>query len=67
MGRAFFLPPKPWVDEHGKEHGAQTELAEGDWKCTIPLCLTAVGCIALFIYAPELRDLLLPAVTGGAR
>ncbi len=65
VGRAFFLPPAPWVDEHGHEHAAQTELREGDWKCTVPLCFTAIGCIVLFVFAPELRALLLPAVTGG--
>jgi multicomponent Na+:H+ antiporter subunit D len=65
VGRAFFLPPKAWIDEHGHEHEPQNELAEGDWKCTVPLAVTAIGCIALFVFAGDLRDLLLPAVTGG--
>ena len=62
VGRAFFLPPKPWTDEHGVEHAAQTEFSEGSPLCTVPLCLTALGCIALFFYGQELRELLLPMV-----
>ena len=65
VGRAFFLPPTAWVDDHGHHHGPQDELAEGDWKCTVPLTLTAAGCVALFVFASDLRDLLLPAITGG--
>ena len=60
VGRAFFLPPKPYVDEHGHSHEAQTEYKEGSPLCTIPLCLTALGCIALFFWGGELRELLLP-------
>ena len=62
VGRAFFRPPKPWTDEHGHEHAAQDKYAEGHWTCTVPLCATALGCVALFVFAPELRDLLLPMV-----
>jgi multicomponent Na+:H+ antiporter subunit D len=62
VGRAFFRPPKPWTDQDGHEHAAQTGYAEGHWACTVPLCATALGCIALFVFAPELRDLLLPMV-----
>jgi len=64
VGRAFFLPPKPWIDEHGKEHAAQTKRSEGHWMCTLPLCLTALGCIALFFFGTELRELLLPMVSS---
>ena len=60
VGRAFFRPPKAWTDEDGKEHVAQTEYSEGSPLCTVPLCLTAVGCIALFVWGGALRDLLLP-------
>jgi multicomponent Na+:H+ antiporter subunit D len=62
VGRAFFLPPRPWVDEHGHEHEAQTTLQEGHWMCTAPLVCTALGCIALFFFGTELRELLLPIV-----
>ncbi len=62
VGRAFFLPPKPWVDGHGHEHAAQTTRSEGHWTCTVPLALTALGCIALFAFGTELRELLLPIV-----
>ncbi len=66
VARGFFLPPKPWTDEHGHEHAAQTELKEGHWTCTVPLCLTAVGCVVLFAWSGPLRDLLLPIVLDGA-
>jgi len=60
VGRAFFRPPKAWTDEDGKEHVAQTEYSEGSPLCTVPLCLTAAGCVALFVWGGALRDLLLP-------
>ena len=66
VGRAFFLPPKPWVDDHGHAHDAQTERKEADWKCTVPLSLTAIGCVVLFFYAEPIQHLLLPIVQGGA-
>jgi multicomponent Na+:H+ antiporter subunit D len=60
VARAFFLPPKPWTDDHGHAHEAQTTYSEGSPLCTVPLCLTALGCIALFVWGGEVRDLLLP-------
>ncbi|MAE76467.1 MAG: cation:proton antiporter, partial [Planctomycetes bacterium] len=60
VARGFFMPPKPWTDEHGHERAAQTEYSEGSPLCTVPLCLTALGCIAMFFYGSELRALLLP-------
>ena len=64
VGRAFFLPAKPWTDEHGHEHEAQTERREGDWKCTVPLVVTAAGCVVLFFMADHVRTLLLPIIGG---
>jgi len=66
VGRAFFLPPQPWVDAHGHAHEAQTERKEADWKCTVPLSVTALGCVVLFFYAEPVQRLLLPIVQGGA-
>jgi len=66
VARAFFLPPKPWTDAHGHEHPAQTERAEAPWLVTGPLVATAVGCVLLFFYAPELRELLLPMLDTAA-
>lgn len=60
VGRAFFLPPKDYVDEHGHHHSAQTEYKEGSPLCTVPLCLTALGCLALFFWGGAIRELLLP-------
>jgi multicomponent Na+:H+ antiporter subunit D len=60
VGRAFFLPPKDYVDEDGHHHPAQTEYKEGSPRCTVPLCLTALGCLALFFWGGAIRELLLP-------
>ena len=35
-------------------------LAEAPILCFVPPCITAVGCIALFVYADSLYTLLLP-------
>jgi len=64
VGRAFFLPPKPYVDEHGHHHEAQTGYKEGALLCTVPLCVTALGCVALFVWGGEIRELLLPILEG---
>jgi multicomponent Na+:H+ antiporter subunit D len=68
--RAFFFEPDP-DDHHGHDehhgHAPQGEAKEGFWAnlheapmlCVMPLCLTAVGCIALFFYAPEIYNLVI--------
>lgn len=33
--------------------------------CVVPLCVTALGCLALFVFADELYALLLPIAAGG--
>ena len=68
--RAFFLPLDP-DDHHHDGHGAEAHgkpAEEGFWAnlneapifCVVPLCLTAVGSIAIFFYTQEIYDLLLP-------
>jgi multicomponent Na+:H+ antiporter subunit D len=51
--RGFFTQPE------GEE---QTEIREAPLFCLLPICLTAVGCVALFFYADEIYRLLLPLV-----
>ena len=33
--------------------------------CVVPLCITAFGCLALFFFADDLFQLLLPIAGGG--
>ena len=56
--------------DHDSHHGHETHhggaKGEGFWGqlheapilCVVPLCLTAIGCIALFFYATEVYDLI---------
>ncbi|MBI1371881.1 MAG: monovalent cation/H+ antiporter subunit D family protein [Phycisphaera sp.] len=60
--RAFFAKPKPDGrhdhDDHGHAH-VHDGLSEG-WAMTIPLCITALGCIAMFYFADPLYHMLQP-------
>ena len=58
-------------DDHGSDHGHGAHGAsrgDGFWAnvneaplfCVVPLCLTAVGSLAIFFYTQEIYDLLLP-------
>jgi len=59
-------------DDHGDGHGHEQPAAVGLLKkifpefheapilCVAPLCMTALGCIALFFFAEDLYNLLLP-------
>lgn len=49
--RGFFSPPDP-----GEHHAAG--MHEAPWNCVIALLITALGCIALFIYPDPLYQLL---------
>ena len=53
--RAFFRAPRE----------EETGIAEAPLLCVLPLCLTALGCVALFFFADTLYDLLRPLVSGG--
>jgi len=73
--RAFFFAPDPDDHHHGDDaaHGHEPKpKGEGFWGqideapmfCVVPLCLTAVGCILLFFYAPALHKLLMTIQVG---
>ena len=51
VGRAYFRKPSKYDEEH---------LHEAPVLCVVPLCITAVGCLLLFIFPAPIRDLLLP-------
>ena len=65
VGRAFFFAPAPAHDAESTQ-GAGQASASGFWSsikeapvlCVAPLCATALGCVLLFFYAPEILDLL---------
>ncbi len=64
VARAFFLAPKE-DDHHHDDHGHHHEASRAHaGLIVVPLCLTALGCFGLFIYAEELRTLLLPIIGG---
>ena len=50
--RAFFRPLS------GVSDGAPVAISEAPLLCLIPICLTAVGCIALFVFADPVADYL---------
>ena len=57
VGRAFFAPPPEQEPDEGR-------IQEGPLLCVVSLCLTAVGGIALFFFAPQVKALLAPLVGG---
>ncbi len=63
VARAFFLPPRaPVAQSVGAAAAPGTEPAggirEAPMLCLVPLCVTALGCIALFFYADRIYALL---------
>jgi multicomponent Na+:H+ antiporter subunit D len=59
VARAFFVPlPEAGAGAHG------AGLQEAPLFCLVPICLTSLGCLALFFYADELYELLKPMVTS---
>lgn len=60
VGRAFFCKPK---SDAGAAHGepdGEAGLHEAPLCCVVPLCITAILCLALFYFAADLHALLLP-------
>ena len=73
MLQAFFFEPDPddhhhdHHDEHHENSHGGHEPKDGFWAnineapilCVAPLCLTALGCIALFFLAPHIYNLVI--------
>ena len=53
VGRAYFRKPSE-KDAH---------LHEAPFLCVLPLCMTAVGCVLLFIFPTPIYDLLMTMFT----
>ena len=64
VARAFFVPAAA-SPEAGGDQGSAGGIREAPFLCVLPLCLTALGCLLLFIYAGPIYDLLLPIAGGG--
>jgi multicomponent Na+:H+ antiporter subunit D len=71
--RGFFLPAAEADAVHAAPPGTLARasvgaaaveggarLSEGPALCVVPLCLTAAGCLALFVFADDLYRFLLP-------
>lgn len=59
VGRGFFrpLPDQP-------DPGYSPAIEEAPMNCVVPLCITATGCVALFLYGGAIYDFLLPIFTA---
>ncbi|MBT6490259.1 MAG: monovalent cation/H+ antiporter subunit D family protein, partial [Deltaproteobacteria bacterium] len=73
VGRAYFRPA-PAHGGHGDHHGHDDHGhddhgggGEAPLMCVVPLCMTAVGCILLFIFPEPIQELLAPIFQGVAK
>ena len=75
FARGFFGPraeeEAQMTDAHHHDHGhepagahgaSQSRIAEAPLFCVVPLWITAIGCVALFLYADRLYAMLAPIV-----
>jgi multicomponent Na+:H+ antiporter subunit D len=73
--RAFIFKPAPSGNGHGHEghqpkgeagrqdgNGNPGKIHEAPLFCLVPLCLTALGCLLLFLFADHIYALLLPII-----
>lgn len=60
VGRAYFRKAKAQPDHgHGDDHHGASG-GEAPLMCVVPLCITAVGCVMLFIFPEPIQNLLAP-------
>ncbi len=61
VARGFFLPPpEPQPASAGAAAAPRGGIREAPLFCVVPLCLTALGCLALFFFADPIYRLLEP-------
>ena len=63
VARAFFAPLPQTNRGAGHVDAPGRAIQEAPILCLIPICLTALGCLALFFYADAIYQLLEPMVT----
>jgi multicomponent Na+:H+ antiporter subunit D len=61
--RAFLPAPRP-AGSNDPDRGQSWRLQEAPLFCLVPLCFTALGCVALFFYADQLYAFLQPLGGG---
>lgn len=61
VARGFFAG----APSAGQGAGQGNSIKEAPMLCVVPLCVTALGCLLLFVFADELYSLLLPIAGGG--
>jgi multicomponent Na+:H+ antiporter subunit D len=47
-------------DEDDGDHGRSQGIHEAPMMCVVPLCITAIGTVVLFFFAPSIYQFLLP-------
>ena len=63
VARAFFVPaPVAGGSGDADAHGEPEGFHEAPLFCLVPLCLTALGCFALFFFGDAVYRLLQPIV-----
>ena len=66
---AYLIPvfANGFFDEHQHGHGKRwrDNISEAPWLCVAPLCLSALGCLALFYYSTDITEFLSPITAGG--
>jgi multicomponent Na+:H+ antiporter subunit D len=63
VARAFFAPLPQTNTAAGHVDAPGRAIQEAPILCLIPICVTALGCLALFFYADTIYQLLKPMVT----
>lgn len=63
--RAFMPVPTTNEQEALSEQDARWRLDEAPLLCVVPLCMTAMGCFALFLFANDIFAFLQPIASGG--
>jgi multicomponent Na+:H+ antiporter subunit D len=56
------IPARGFFARAPDDTGERRKIREAPLFCLIPLCLTALGCLVLFFYAPAIHRLLAPLV-----
>jgi len=62
VANAFFAPETEPAPRSAGAAAAPTGIREAPLACLVPLCLTALGCIALFFFADRIYAFLTPIV-----
>ncbi len=62
--RGFMPASQGNAASHEQNGGSQWQIKEAPMLCVVPLCITAVGCFALFLFADSLFYFLQPIVSG---